>query len=139
MKLSKLKLSFLDSTESKSQGKPLPPKWKRQLGGYRESQLTGAEAKSKSLCGPVLGHENLIWLTTNPQIVGGAMWTSLRVKNSRGSQSLEMLPHTFANNISRSPTRFGSHSEDQRKIPSYFIAGEERLPYGNTLVVFCSS
>ena len=72
---------------------------------------------------PVLGQENLHGY---PQITGGTVWTSLKVKNSR-APVLTMLLHTFVMLPPGAPR--GSHNEDQKKIPSFPVGGEETLPY----------
>ena len=66
--------------ELRSRGKPLPPNLERQAGTENHS-LVGNRS-------PPLGASTIGNLNCNRQIAGSSVWTSLRVKNSRGIQSL---------------------------------------------------
>ena len=72
--------------EVRSHCKLLPPKLKRQKGGYRKLQLTWARnPEAEPQQEPVQGRRKTP--NCNQHIAGGSVWTSVGVQNSRGTPS----------------------------------------------------
>lgn len=99
----KAKTRLRSIKEFRSQGKSLLPKLDSQIGRYRESQLTGAEAhKQETLPQPALGRETL---NCNGQIAGDSVGTKTSELKTPRSPVLGESPY-FMKFASTSSTWF---------------------------------
>lgn len=125
-----LSVSGLACKDRRSHHSVLTTSSERQTSEFRESWLTRAEThKQKQPWEAAPGYKNL---NCNRWIAGGSMWTSLRVKNSLGTQSWRAPPnHKIVKFISRSSIGFPQCRVE--KNPLGLLAElKEKDPFWNT-------